>query len=215
MSSSLEPAPRLKWITKLLVRGYFKLFHQYEALGQEHLPPHPPVLVLTNHVSNLDVPAFVLADPYPGSCLIAKASLTQTPIVKNVMAAWGGLRRANYFNKTQGAGVVFNRATAIAYRDRARKLEPFDDGAALANSLSYIPVFKTVTAGDVNTLCKSADHPDVLVLNQAVGGLSGTKWTPTVPYPELYRKQDSAAYRLSDLVSREAATYFIYRCSGS
>jgi hypothetical protein len=38
-----EPAPRLKWITKLIVRGYFKLFHEYEALGQEHLPPQPPV----------------------------------------------------------------------------------------------------------------------------------------------------------------------------
>jgi 1-acyl-sn-glycerol-3-phosphate acyltransferase len=70
--SDLEPAPRLKWFTKLLVRGYFKLFHQYEALGLEHLPPQPPVFVLTNHVSNLDVPAFALADPYVGSCLVAK-----------------------------------------------------------------------------------------------------------------------------------------------
>jgi 1-acyl-sn-glycerol-3-phosphate acyltransferase len=89
--SDLEPAPRLKWITKLLVRGYFKLFHQYEALGLEHLPPQPPVFVLTNHVSNLDVPAFALADPYVGSCLVAKESLTRTPIVKQVMHSWGAI----------------------------------------------------------------------------------------------------------------------------
>ena len=53
--SSQKSDPRLKWISKLLVRGYFKLFHQYEVLGQEHLPPEPPVFVLTNHVSNLDL----------------------------------------------------------------------------------------------------------------------------------------------------------------
>ena len=45
----VEPAPRIKWISKLIVRAYFKLVHQYEALGLEHLPPRGPVFVLTNH----------------------------------------------------------------------------------------------------------------------------------------------------------------------
>jgi 1-acyl-sn-glycerol-3-phosphate acyltransferase len=89
--SDLEPAPRLKWVSKLLVRAYFKLFHQYEALGLEHLPPQPPVFVLTNHVSNLDVPAFALADPYVGSCLVAKESLTKTPVIRTVMRSWGAI----------------------------------------------------------------------------------------------------------------------------
>jgi len=73
------------------VRAYFKLFHQYEALGLEHLPPHPPVLAITNHVSNLDVPAFALADRYRGSRLVAKESLTKTPIVKHVINSWGAI----------------------------------------------------------------------------------------------------------------------------
>lgn len=90
-ASGLEPAPRLKWVSKALVRLYFKLFHQYEALGQEHLPPAPPVLALTNHVSNLDVPAFALADPYAGSCLVAKESLMRIPVVKQVLSSWGAI----------------------------------------------------------------------------------------------------------------------------
>ena len=60
-----ETSPRLKWISKAIVRLYFKLFHQYEALGQEHLPPSPPVLIITNHVSNLDVPAFAYGQMLP------------------------------------------------------------------------------------------------------------------------------------------------------
>lgn len=86
-----EPSPRLKWISKLLVRIYFRLYHRYEVLGQEHLPPQPPVFVLTNHVSNLDVPAFALADPYAGSCLVAKESLTRTPVVKQILNSWGAI----------------------------------------------------------------------------------------------------------------------------
>ena len=86
-----ESESRLKLITKLIVRGYFKLYHQYEALGQEHLPPQPPVFVLTNHVSNLDVPAFVLADPFPRSSPVVKASLLDVPIVKQVLESWGAI----------------------------------------------------------------------------------------------------------------------------
>lgn len=86
-----ESNPRLKWISKFIARIYFKLVHQYEVLGQEHLPPRPPVLAITNHVSNLDVPAFALADPFPGSSLVAKEELTKPPILKQIMASWGAI----------------------------------------------------------------------------------------------------------------------------
>jgi len=89
-----ETSPRLKWISKAIVRLYFKLAHQYEALGQEHLPPTPPVLIITNHVSNLDVPAFALADKYVGARLVAKASLMRIPVVKEILASWGAIPAA-------------------------------------------------------------------------------------------------------------------------
>jgi len=87
----MDRSPRLKWFSKLIARTYMRLFHQFEVLGQEHLPPRPPVFALTNHVSNLDVPAFALADPYPGSCLVAKESLTKPPILRQIMASWNAI----------------------------------------------------------------------------------------------------------------------------
>jgi 1-acyl-sn-glycerol-3-phosphate acyltransferase len=86
-----ETNPRLKWITKMIARVYLKVFHQFEVLGQEHLPAQPPVLAVTNHISNLDVPAFALADPYTGSCLVAKEELTKPPILGRVMHSWGAI----------------------------------------------------------------------------------------------------------------------------
>jgi 1-acyl-sn-glycerol-3-phosphate acyltransferase len=74
-----------------LARAYFKLFHQYEALGKEHLPPTPPVFVVTNHVSLLDVPAFALADPYTGSRLVAKESLLRVPGLRQILDSWGAI----------------------------------------------------------------------------------------------------------------------------
>ncbi|MCC6178658.1 MAG: 1-acyl-sn-glycerol-3-phosphate acyltransferase [Chloroflexi bacterium] len=86
-----ERSPRLKRISMAVVRGYFRLFHRYEAIGTENLPPRPPVLALTSHTSLLDVPAFALADPFPGSVLVAKESLLKTPGVKQILHAWGAV----------------------------------------------------------------------------------------------------------------------------
>jgi 1-acyl-sn-glycerol-3-phosphate acyltransferase len=168
--SDLEPAPRLKWFTKLIVRGYFKLFHQYEALGQEHLPPQPPVLVLTNHVSNLDVPAFVLADPYPGSCLIAKASLTTTPLVKNIMASWGAIPVARDGNDSSALREVLRklkegRLVAIAAegtRNRQGWLgetNPVLARLAIQASASGIPLVPLAAHGTYQCLPRGAKFP--------------------------------------------------------
>jgi 1-acyl-sn-glycerol-3-phosphate acyltransferase len=168
--SDLEPAPRLKWITKSIVRGYFKLFHQYEALGQEHLPPQPPVLVLTNHVSNLDVPAFVLADPYQGSCLIAKASLTRTPLVKTIMASWGAIPVARDGNDSSALREVLRklkegRLVAIAAegtRNREGWLgetNPVLARLAIQASASGIPLIPLAAHGTYQCLPRGAKLP--------------------------------------------------------
>ena len=168
--SELEPAPRLKWFTKLLVRGYFKLFHQYEALGLEHLPPQPPVFVLTNHVSNLDVPAFALADPYVGSCLVAKESLTRTPIVKQVMRSWGAIPVARDGNDTSALREILRklregRLVAIASegtRNRHGGLgetNPVLARLAIQASASGIPLIPLAAHGTYECLPRGAVIP--------------------------------------------------------
>src|SRR4051812_17488839 len=168
--SELEPAPRLKWISKLLVRGYFKLFHQYEALGQEHLPPQPPVFVLTNHVSNLDVPAFALADPYVGSCLVAKESLTKTPIIRNVMHSWGAIPVARDGNDSSALREVLRklregRLVAIASEGTRNahgglgETNPVLARLAIQASASGIPLIPLAAHGTYECLPRGAHFP--------------------------------------------------------
>ena len=168
--SDLESAPRLKWFSKLLVRAYFKLYHQYEALGVEHLPPQPPVFVLTNHVSNLDVPAFALADPYAGSCLVAKASLLKTPVVKQVLESWGAIPVARDGNDSTALRTVLTklregRLVAIASegtRNAEGSLGPTNPvlaRLAIQASASGIPLIPLAAVGTYECLPRGAVLP--------------------------------------------------------
>jgi len=168
--SELEPSPRLKWISRLLVRAYLKLFHQYEVLGQEHLPPRPPVFVLTNHVSNLDVPAFGLADPYPGSCLVAKESLTKLPVIKHVLNAWGAIPVSRDGRDSAALRQVLQklkegRLVAIAAegtRNREGKLgetNPVLARLAIQASASGIPLVPVAAVGTYECMPRGAKFP--------------------------------------------------------
>jgi 1-acyl-sn-glycerol-3-phosphate acyltransferase len=168
--SSQKSDPRLKWITKLLVRGYFKLFHQYEVLGQEHLPPQPPVFVLTNHVSNLDVPAFVLADPYVGSSPVVKESLLRIPIVKQVLKSWGAIPVARDGQDSTALREVLKtlkegKLVALASegtRNREGKLgetNPVLARLAIQASSSGIPLIPLAAVGTYECLPRGAVIP--------------------------------------------------------
>jgi 1-acyl-sn-glycerol-3-phosphate acyltransferase len=168
--SSQKSDPRLKWMTKLLVRGYFKLFHQYEVLGQEHLPPQPPVFVLTNHVSNLDVPAFVLADPYVGSSPVVKESLLHIPIVKQVLQSWGAIPVARDGQDSTALREVLKtlkegKLVALASegtRNREGKLgetNPVLARLAIQASSSGIPLIPLAAVGTYECLPRGAVIP--------------------------------------------------------
>jgi 1-acyl-sn-glycerol-3-phosphate acyltransferase len=84
-----NPSPTLTRVSKAVLMAYMKAFHNFRIVGMEHVPPAPPALCITNHVSLLDVPAFALTDPYSGSVLVAKEELLRIPIVKQVLEGWG------------------------------------------------------------------------------------------------------------------------------
>src|SRR5438874_10993632 len=165
-----ESSPRLKWISTAIVRLYFKLFHQYEALGQEHLPPTPPVLIITNHVSNLDVPAFTLADKYVGSRLVAKESLMRMPVVKQILESWGAIPAARDGRDSSTLRVVLGslkegRLVAIAAegtRNRQGWLgetNPVLARLAIQASASGIPVIPLAAVGTYECLPRGAWIP--------------------------------------------------------
>jgi 1-acyl-sn-glycerol-3-phosphate acyltransferase len=162
--------PRLKVFTKLLVRAYFKLYHQLEILGQEHLPPQPPVFVLTNHVSNLDVPAFILADPYVGSSPVVKESLMHVPIVKQVLQSWGAIPVARDGNDSTALREVLKtlkqgKLVALASegtRNREGKLgdtNPVLARLAIQASASGIPLIPLAAVGTYEALPRGAIFP--------------------------------------------------------
>ncbi len=168
--SDREPSLRIKWITKQLVRAYFKLFHRYEVLGQEHLPTHPPVFVLTNHVSNLDVPAFGLADPYVGSCLVVKESLTRMPVVGSILKIWHVIPVARDGRDSTALRQVLQRLregrlVAIAAegtRNRDGKLgetNPVLARLAIQASASGIPLVPVAAIGTYACLPRGARFP--------------------------------------------------------
>jgi 1-acyl-sn-glycerol-3-phosphate acyltransferase len=168
--SDLEPSPRLKWITKQIVRAYLCVFHQYEVLGQEHLPTHPPVFALTNHVSNLDVPAFGLADPYVGSCLVVKESLTTMPVVRNILKIWHVIPVARDGRDSMALRQILQRLregrlVAIAAegtRNRDGKLgetNPVLARLAIQASASGIPLVPVAAIGTYECLPRGAKFP--------------------------------------------------------
>jgi len=84
-----NPSPLLTRVSKAVLLAYMKAFHDFRIVGREHVPPTPPVLCITNHVSLLDVPAFALTDPYSGSILVAKEEVLKLPLVKQILEGWG------------------------------------------------------------------------------------------------------------------------------
>jgi 1-acyl-sn-glycerol-3-phosphate acyltransferase len=91
--AELASASWLARASVAVLRRYVRLYHRYRIVGAEHLPPEPPVLALTNHVSLLDVPAFGLASPYrlDRQALVVKGSLMKVPLVAQVLRSWGAI----------------------------------------------------------------------------------------------------------------------------
>jgi 1-acyl-sn-glycerol-3-phosphate acyltransferase len=50
-------------VSKFIVWVYLKLFRSFEVKGQEYMPAYGPVILVANHVSNLDPPAVGVACP--------------------------------------------------------------------------------------------------------------------------------------------------------
>lgn len=74
---------------------------------------------------------------------------------------WLGLRVTAWFSVDQGAGVVFHRATAIAYRERHAATRGL---VAAAENCAYAQSTCQIEGRLVQELCDRADAPDFLVL---------------------------------------------------
>jgi hypothetical protein len=108
--------------------------------------------------------------------------------------AWLALRRPTWYSVDQGAGIVFNRETALRYAERGRA------SAALQSAIDHCALSERpdcrIDQRVARGLCNRPDGPDYLVLNARIDGRNAIEWrmppevTPGNPSLFLYACRD-------------------------
>jgi hypothetical protein len=130
----------------------------------------------------------------------------------DVRGAWLLLRRPSYISYTQGAGLAFNRRTALAFRDRARALQPVTPGELIVafRSGPVTPLtpltLPPLTRGDVAAACRNASGLDAMVLPRAVPAAYAAEWELPTP---IY---DAEAAR-KGVILPPIRRLYLYRCA--
>lgn len=180
-TSALPPRARLslgRRLVRALFGGYLRAWHQFRVEGYDLIPSTGPALVLTNHASLLDVPALMVADVYPDSALVAKASLFKLPIVRQALRAWGAIPVERQGRDTAGVRALLQalragRVVALAaegHRSRTGRLQPINTVIARLATGAGVPLIPVGIAGTFRALPPGAmlprRHPVVLRLGR-------------------------------------------------
>jgi hypothetical protein len=132
----------------------------------------------------LSVAAWDARAPWPR--FIEQASMRGNPfrdlLAPGVQVFWPGsygrtwlvLGRPTWFSPDQGAGVVFHRATALAYAERRRAASALQS-AVDACTVAGQPGCR-IEAGLARDLCSRQGGPEYLVLNAIVGSYRAVGW---------------------------------------
>ena len=116
---------------------------------------------------------------------------------------WFGLHRQAWISREQGAGVVFNRETAMEYARRQALAAPVTGGDAPPTAIARPPAPET---DDIRRLCAEPDAPAMIVLDAPVRGLESEIWTAPAPDIRFYYAEPPG--RRVRLVE----AYYFYRC---
>jgi len=103
----------------------------------------------------------------------------------DVRVPWLLLHRGSYYSCPQGAGVLFSRPTAIAYRQRQLRFGALQTLDTAPSSLCDVPVQDRApapTAAAVTSVCRNAPDLAALVLIHDVANIRRAVWTSPLPY---------------------------------
>jgi len=108
----------------------------------------------------------------------------------SLVEPWLLARRANFFSLEQGAGLLFNRPTAIEYGRRERAVSGFElqrelcvTIAALTSKPGQAPAECPITPETVIDVCHATPHPDFLVFTNPVAMPQVEEWRETSGKP--------------------------------
>ncbi|NVN11065.1 DUF2339 domain-containing protein [Nguyenibacter vanlangensis] len=123
----------------------------------------------------------------------------------DVTVPWLVLRRSSYFSCEQGAGILFSRATAAAFRQRFDTLSrlhtlDFDlpPYCTLGKNQRVLPLRRA----DLAMVCAASPGLSALIVTRQAIDDPGAAWTPPVPFPWA----NEQGRKIS------VARFFIYRC---
>ncbi len=125
----------------------------------------------------------------------------------DVRGAWLLLRRPSYISRAQGGGLVFRRRTALAFRDRARIINPLAgrdllDSYRARESAAPLPA---LTRPMLVSACRADGALDAMVLSRTVPGAAVAQWDLPAPIYDM-----AAAKR--GIVRPPVRRLYLYRC---
>jgi hypothetical protein len=102
---------------------------------------------------------------------------------EDLASTWVVLKRPSYFSAAQGAGLLFNRRTAMEYQRRARAFAPLRLQGEVCRIMSalggeaYDPTTCVPSAGLMQALCQTPDGPDFLIFERHLSEGLVAQWS--------------------------------------
>ncbi len=142
-----KPNRRLRKVLQWMARGLFHILSQFEVEGVENFPKSGPLIMVGNHFSFLDPPAFISVAPWPMEFIGGAVTPHAPKIVRFIPRLWG------YLPVFRGTGSTYALKEAKRILDNggiigifpeggawAQILRPARPGAALLTALSGAPI---------------------------------------------------------------------------
>lgn len=123
---------------------------------------------------------------------------------------WFGLTRESYLSRPQGAGLVFNRGTAMEYARRTQIAEPIDNRATTQTFGVRFREAPKPKVDDLIALCADEAAPALVVLTAPLPERPGRVWRAPAADIRIHIERDETGARLT---SYAVDAYHIYECA--
>ena len=124
-----KPNKTLRGVMQWMARNLFHLLSHFEVEGEENFPKSGPLIVVGNHFSFLDPPAFISVAPWPMEFIGGAVTPHAPKIVKWIPKVWG------YLPVYRGTGSTYALKEAQRILSNGGIVGIFPEGGAWAEIL--------------------------------------------------------------------------------